>query len=457
MGAAGRDFHNFNLVFRQPDPAPSQPTPGSRVVAFTATQIPGIENRRYPSSLAGPGYPEGIPIYPEAELEHWIRELAVDEVVFAYSDVSFPQVMEAASRVLACGADFRLLGPHATTLRSRLPVVAICAVRTGAGKSQTARRVVEILRQLGVSRIAVLRHPMPYGELEAQHVQRFAGMQDLDRHGCTLEEREEYEPHLRQGNVVYAGVDYQAIVQEAEKEADLLVWDGGNNDLPFLHSDMLITVVDPLRLGDEQSYYPGQVNLRRAQVVMINKVDSATWRALSELRQHIHSLNPGARVIEAESVLRVNPERIRGKRVVVVDDGPSLTHGDMAFGAGYVAANRYGADEIIDPRPFAVGTLAQLYQRFPHLGKVIPAMGYSPQQRQELRQTLESCGADVVVAGTPIDLGVDLGLTLPVVNVEYDLAERGPCLRDALRDWLENSRARFRLPESDECGPLREP
>lgn len=427
MGAAGRDFHNFQQVFRQgPD----------RVVAFTAAQIPGIDDRVFPASLAGPGYEQGIPIYPEADLELWVSELEVDEVVFAYSDCSFAQVMQAASRVLACGADFRLLGTGRTFLHSRRPVVAVCAVRTGAGKSQTARRVVQLLYELGVKKVAILRHPMPYGDLEEQRVQRFASMQDLDAHGCTLEEREEYEPHLRAGHVVYAGVDYAEIMRLAEEEAEVLVWDGGNNDLPFLQPGLWITVVDPLRLGDEQSYYPGQVNLRKADLVVINKVDAANWRALSELRRHIQALNPGVRVVEAESTLVTDADQICGKRVVVVDDGPSLTHGDLAFGAGYVAAERFGAAEIIDPRPAAVGSLAEVFRQYPHLGKVVPAMGYSPQQRDELRRTLEASGAEVVVAGTPVDLGRDLGLSLPVVRVEYHLSERGPGLKDALQSWL---------------------
>jgi predicted GTPase len=443
VGAAGRDFHNFNVVYRGPQAS-------EVVVAFTAAQIPGIENRRYPASLAGPDYPDGIPINPEERLEELIERLQADEVVFAYSDVSYDQVMQLASRALACGADFRLLGPNRTALRSRLPVVAVCAVRTGAGKSQTARRVVEILRQLGRERVAVLRHPMPYGELANQRVQRFATMEDLDRHSCTLEEREEYEPHLRHGSLVFAGVDYEAITRAAEAEADCLIWDGGNNDLSFLAPDLLITVVDPLRAGHEHHYYPGEVNLLMADVIVINKVDSASAECVANLRRSLEQANPRATLVEAESRLTVDGEKIRGRRVVVVDDGPSLTHGGMSVGAGYVAATQHQAGHIVDPRPFAVGSLVEVYASFPHLGPVLPAMGYSAQQRAELRQTLENCGAELVVAGTPIDLASALGLRLPLVRVEYDLVERGDLLADALAKTFGRRRPAA-SPEGSEC------
>ena len=423
IGAAGRDFHNFNVYFRTRS--------DYEVVAFTAAQIPGIDMRSYPPALAGPLYPEGIPIVPESELEQQIRSRQADEVVFAYSDVSFATVMHLASRAMACGADFRLLGPTHTQLQAKVPVIAVCAVRTGAGKSQTTRRVVSILKQQGVPKVAVLRHPMPYGDLQAQRLQRFATMEDLQRHNCTLEEREDYEPHLREGQVVYAGVDYADILAAAQEEAPIVIWDGGNNDLPFLVPDLLITVVDPLRPGDETRYYPGEINLRSAHLVVINKVDSARPEVVAELRRQIGLANPAATIVEAESRLTVDGERMRGKKVLVVEDGPTLTHGDMAFGAGVVAAERFGAS-IVDPRPFAVGSLAEVYRKFPHLGPVLPAMGYSAQQCEELRLTIENSGVDLVVCGTPIDLGTNLGLKLPVLRVAYDLVEKSDELNVAV-------------------------
>ena len=412
MGAAGRDFHNFNTAFRGRKEV--------RVVAFTATQIPGIEGRIYPPSLAGPGYPEGIPIYGEQDLVRLIRELEVDEVVFSYSDVPHQEVMHKASLVLSVGADFRLLGSRSTSLRSRRPVVAICAVRTGVGKSQVTRKVADILKGWGL-RVAVVRHPMPYGDLESQAVQRFESIEDLKTQQCTIEEWEEYEPHLDNGTLVYAGVDYQAILARAECEADVILWDGGNNDLPFFHPDLHITLADPHRAGDETSYYPGETNLLMADLVIISKVDSATPGQLSRLRDNIGRVNPATPVIEAASEISVDgdAESLRGKKVIVVDDGPTLTHGGMPFGAGFLAAQRLHC-QVIDPRPFLVGSLRQLYQKYPHLGSVVPAMGYSPEQRRELEQTINACGAEAVLIGTPIDLARVIPLQAPGYRVRYD-------------------------------------
>ncbi len=415
LGAAGRDFHNFNTYYRE--------RPEYEVVAFTATQIPDIEGRTYPPVLAGPLYPQGIPIFPESELPRLIKEFQVHEVVFAYSDVSHEYVMHRASLALAAGADFRLLGGHHTMLQAKRPVIAVCAVRTGCGKSQTTRRVTEILRQAG-KRPVVVRHPMPYGRLEEQVWQRFASYEDLDRYGCTIEEREEYEPHLDRGVIVYAGVDYQEILQRAQEEADILVWDGGNNDLPFFRPDLHIVVADPHRAGHELSYHPGEANLRLADVVVINKVDTADRKDIETVRANIASVNPEAHVIEANSPVFVEaPERIRGKRVLVIEDGPTLTHGEMVFGAGIVAARRYGAAEIVDPRPYAAGSIAETFRKYPHIGPLLPAMGYGERQIRELEQTIGAVPCDTVVVATPINLGRLLHIDKPTVRVRYELEE----------------------------------
>ncbi|NPA26692.1 MAG: GTPase [Chloroflexi bacterium] len=427
MGAAGRDFHNFNMVFRD--------NPAYEVVAFTATQIPNIEGRRYPPALAGALYPEGIPIEPEEALERLIRQHRVDWVVFAYSDVSHEYVMHRASRALAAGASFQLLGPRATTLRSRKPVVAVTAVRTGSGKSQTTRRVAQLLRDWG-HRVVIVRHPMPYGDLTAQAVQRFASLEDLDRYHCTLEEREEYEPHLQNGLVVYAGVDYARILQQAEAEADVIVWDGGNNDLPFFWPDVHIVVADPHRPGHELRYHPGEANVRMAHVAVINKVVTARPEAIQTVRQNLRALNPNLVLVEAASPFTVDdPQAIRGRRVVVVEDGPTLTHGEMAYGAGYLAAQRFGARGIVDPRPFAVGNLRAVYEQYPHIGPIVPAMGYSPEQIRDLEATLNQVEADVVIVATPVDLRRLLRVNKPLVRVRYELQEIGhPTLEDVLRE-----------------------
>jgi predicted GTPase len=426
MGAAGRDFHNFNVYFR--------PRQEYEVVAFTATQIPNIEGRLYPASLAGPLYPRGIPIYPESELVARIHKHAVDQVVFAYSDVSHEFVMHQASQVLAAGADFRLMGAGATQLASEKPVISICAVRTGSGKSQTTRRVAMILRAMGL-RVAAIRHPMPYGDLAAQAVQRFGDYKDLAAHNCTIEEREEYEPHIAQGVIVYAGVDYERILRAAEKEVDVILWDGGNNDFPFYKSDLQIVVVDPHRPGHERTYHPGEMNLVAADVVVINKIDSADARAVSQVRNNIAAVNPKATVIEAASPITVSrPELVRGKRVLVIEDGPTVTHGEMGFGAGWVAAERFGAAEVIDPRPFARGSIAAVYRKYPTIGRVLPAMGYGKQQMQELRETINRTDADLVLIGTPIDLGRLIKINKPSLRVSYDLQEIGvPTLETVLR------------------------
>ncbi|MFN8620153.1 MAG: cyclic 2,3-diphosphoglycerate synthase [Chloroflexota bacterium] len=414
MGAAGRDFHDFNVTYRN--------DPDTLVVAFTATQIPGIAGRRYPVELAGPQYPEGIPIVPEEDLERLIRDQAVDRVVFAYSDVSHETVMHAASRVLAAGADFSLLGPQRTMLASDRPVVAICATRTGAGKSQTTRAVGAILEAAGL-RPVVVRHPMPYGDLVAQRVQRFAAYADLDREHTTIEEREEYEPHLDAGRTVYAGVDYEAILRAAEAEADVVLWDGGNNDFPFYRPDLLIVVADPLRAGDEARYHPGETNVRMADVVIVNKVDSADPADVDRLRRTIRELNPHAQVILARSSLALEGGSITGKRVIVVEDGPTLTHGGMTFGAGVVAAERFGASELVDPRESAVGEIEAVLMRYPKLRRLVPAMGYGPAQTADLAATLNGADADVVLAATPIDLRRVMTLDKPVVRVRYELEQ----------------------------------
>jgi len=426
MGAAGRDFHNFNVYFRNNDEY--------EIVAFTATQIPGIEKRAYPPELAGHGYPKGIPIYSEEKLPELIRKYHVDQVVFAYSDVSHEYVMHRASMVLANGADFRLMGPSATMLKAKVPVVSVCAVRTGSGKSQTSRKVCGILRERGF-RVVVVRHPMPYGDLRKQVCQRFASYQDLDKYECTIEEREEYEPHINNEIIVYAGVDYEKILREAEKEADVLVWDGGNNDLPFLSSNLHIVVADPHRAGHELTYHPGETNLRMANVVIINKVDTADPINIEIVRKNVRNVNPKAVIIEAASPITVdNPKIVKGKRVLVVEDGPTLTHGNMAYGAGTIATKRLGAREIVDPRPYAVGSIKDTFEKYAHLGTVLPAMGYGREQMGELEDTINATPCDVVVIGTPIDLRQLLHLNKPAVRAKYELQEISkPDLEDILR------------------------
>ncbi len=412
MGAAGRDFHDFNVVYRD--------DPSVEVVAFTATQIPGIADRRYPAELAGERYPAGIPIRPESELETLIHDLQVDTVVFAYSDVSHEQVMHAASRAMAAGADFELLGPARTMIDSSRPVVSVCAVRTGSGKSQTSRYVASMLEAQGL-KVAVVRHPMPYGDLVAQRVQRYETYADLDRYETTIEEREEYEPHLDAGRLVFAGVDYEQILRAAEAESDVVIWDGGNNDLSFYRPDLSIVVVDPLRPGHELRYHPGEANLRMADVVVINKVDSATPEALAAVRTAIAEVNPSAAIVEARSSLTLEGGDIRGRSVVVVEDGPTLTHGGMTYGAGIVAAKRFGASEIVDPRPYAMGELAATLAKYPALERLLPAMGYGDKQTHELEATLTAVPADVVLAATPIDLTRVLSVPKPIVRVRYEL------------------------------------
>lgn len=422
MGAAGRDFHNFNLCFRD-DAA-------SHVVAFTAAQIPNIASRRYPAELAGPRYPEGVPIYPEEELPRLIRELGVDQVVFAYSDVSHEELMHRASVVLAAGADFSLLGARGTQLRSTRPVVSVCAVRTGAGKSPTVRRVARILRGFGL-RVVPVRHPMPYGDLAAQAVQRFASFDDL--RGCTIEEREEYEPLLEEVGLVYAGVDYERVLRRAEREADVIIWDGGNNDLPFFVPDYHIVVADPHRPGHELRYHPGEANARCADAFVINKVDSAAPEDVVAVWENLRCLNPKAPIVEATSPISVtNPEALAGRRVVVVEDGPTLTHGGMPFGVGLLAARLYGA-VVVDPRPSAAGSLREVYHRYPDLGPVLPAMGYGEAMVADLERTLNAADADLVLLGTPIDAGRFLRLNKPTCRVRYDLEEIGtPTLEELL-------------------------
>jgi predicted GTPase len=429
MGAAGRDFHNFNTVFRG--------NGDYEVVAFTATQIPNIEGRHYPSELAGALYPHGIPIYPESELQALITGLKVDEVIFAYSDISHQYVMTKAALVAAAGADFRLIGPTATMLPSSKPVVAVCAVRTGSGKSQTTRYVADQLQQMGKKVVAV-RHPMPYGNLAAQRVQCFASYADLDSHNTTIEEREEYEPHLDRNVVVYAGVDYEAILRQAEAEADVVLWDGGNNDLPFYKPDVHIVVADPHRAGHELTYWPGSANLRMADVVVINKVDTADLAHISAVRDSIAAVNPDAVVIEAASPIFVpDPTAIRGKRVLVIEDGPTLTHGEMKYGAGIVAARRFGAAEIIDPRPYTVGTIAETFEKYPEIGTLLPAMGYGGEQIKDLEETIRRVPCDLVISATPIDLTRVAAIYHPVQRVRYELQVIGqPTLADVLADRL---------------------
>ncbi|MBN2008953.1 GTPase [candidate division KSB1 bacterium] len=428
MGAAGRDFHNFNMVFRNDEKY--------EVVAFTATQIPDIDDREYPAVLAGPLYPNGIPIHAEEDLPILISDLGVEQVVFAYSDVPHEYVMHKGAAVNALGADFVMLGAARTMLQSSKPVVSICAVRTGCGKSQTTRKVSQVLKSMGKKLVAV-RHPMPYGDLAKQAVQRFATYDDLDRYECTIEEREEYEPHIDAGTIVYAGVDYEAILREAEKEADIILWDGGNNDTPFYKPDLHIVVVDPHRAGHENSYYPGETNLIMADVVIINKETTADYDDIEFVRESVRITNPAARIIDAASPLFVDDmEMIRGKRVLVVEDGPTLTHGGMTYGAGVVAAEQFGAIEIIDPRPWTVGTITETFEKYPDIGALLPAMGYGDEQIKDLEKTINAVDCDAVVIGTPIDLRKLVDIKKPAVRVKYELQEIGyPTLKDVLKQF----------------------
>lgn len=425
MGAAGRDFHNFNVYFRN--------NPAYEVVAFTATQIPNIAGRTYPSALSGELYTAGIPIYPESELDSLIRELDVDQVVFAYSDVQHESVMHKASQVLAAGADFRLMGTRETMLESKVPLVSVCAVRTGSGKSQTTRRVSDILRKMG-KKLVVIRHPMPYGDLVKQACERFASYEDLDKYECTIEEREEYEPHLDRGTIVYAGVDYERILRQAEQEAEVILWDGGNNDLPFYKPDLHIVVADPHRAGHELRYHPGEANLRMADVVVINKIDTSEPEKMEIVRHNITLVNPRAVVVDAASPIFVDdPLAIRGHKVLVIEDGPTLTHGEMAYGAGLVAARRFGASEVVDPRPYAVGSIAETFRKYPNTGPILPAMGYGAQQVFELGQTINATPCDLVIVATPIDLRRVVEINRPSQRVRYELQEIGtPTLQDVI-------------------------
>ena len=436
IGAAGRDFHNFNTYYRN--------NAAYKVVAFTAAQIPDIAGRKYPAALAGNLYPEGIPIYDQSDLERLIKDLDADECVFAYSDVPYTTVMGVGARVNAAGADFTLLGYKNTMIKSTKPLIAVGAARTGCGKSQTSRRIVEILMAHGLKVIAI-RHPMPYGDLEAQKVQRFASIEDLTKHRCTIEEMEEYEPHIARGNVIYAGVDYEAILRAAENDpsgCDVILWDGGNNDFPFYRPDLMVTVVDPHRPGHELTYYPGEITLRLADVVVINKIDSADFDNILTVRNSIEQVNPRAVVVDAASTISVEkPEIIRGKRVLVVEDGPTLTHGEMKIGAGIVAAKRFGAAEIIDPRPYAVGKLAETFRIYPNVGTLLPAMGYGEEQMRDLTATIDRTDCDAVVIATPIDLGRVIRITKPNTRVEYSLQEIGsPNMEDVMESFIKKAK-----------------
>jgi predicted GTPase len=429
MGTAGRDFHNFNVFFRD--------NRDYKVVAFTATQIPNIENRKYPKELAGSLYPEGIPIYPEEELPELIKKFNVDEVVFAYSDVSHEYVMHKASIAISAGADFRLMGAGSTMLKSKKPVISICAVRTGSGKSQTTRKVSEILKKKG-KKVVVVRHPMPYGDLVKQKVQRFATMDDLDKYDCTIEEREEYEPHIRNGTVVYAGVDYEEILREAEKEADIILWDGGNNDIPFYKPDLHIVVADPHRAGHEMTYHPGEANFRMADVIIINKEETAPKEGIDLIREHIAQVNPRAIVIDAASPFFIdNPEIIRGKKVLAIEDGPTLTHGEMSYGAAVLASKKYGASELVDAKPYAVGTILETFNKYRQIRNYLPAMGYGEKQVKDLQETINNTPCDLVVSATPIDLTRIMKINKPIVRVRYELDEIGkPDLEEVLTKFL---------------------
>ncbi len=430
MGAAGRDFHNFNCVYRNNEMY--------EVVCFTATQIPDIDGRKYPAVLAGELYPEGIPIFDESELASLIAEHGIELVVFSYSDIPHEVVMHKAAMVNACGADFAMLGGRLTEVKSTKPVISICASRTGCGKSQTTRRVVELLKEAG-KKVVSIRHPMPYGDLAAQKCQRFATIDDLKKHKCTIEEMEEYEPHIAMGSVIYAGVDYEAILREAEKEADIILWDGGNNDTPFYKSDCEIVVVDPHRPGHEMTYYPGETNVRKADVIVINKIETADPDDVAEVRENCREVNPNAMIIEAASPIDVDdPSIILGKRVLVVEDGPTLTHGEMTYGAGMVAAERFGAAEAVDPRPWAVDTIAYTFEKYPGIGVLLPAMGYSDKQVADLEQTINAVDCDSVIIGTPIDLRRIVKIDKPAVRVSYSLQEIGkPSMKDALAKFLK--------------------
>ncbi len=428
MGAAGRDFHNFNVCFRN--------NPAYKVVAFTATQIPNIEDRKYPAELAGSLYPNGIPIYPEEDLIGLIKKHNIDEVIFSYSDISHTYVMHKASQVMAAGANFTVMGTRRTMIKSNVPVVAVCAVRTGCGKSATSRRVCKILKDMG-KRVVVIRHPMPYGDLARQTVQRFATYEDLVKHNCTIEEMEEYFPHIDQGTIVYAGVDYEAIVNEAEKEADIIVWDGGNNDMSFLLPDILITLVDPHRAGDELTYYPGETNLLMADVIVVSKEDTATQVNIESVKGHAKWENPDAIIIDAALPVSVDePDIIIGKRVLAIEDGPTLTHGGMGYGAATIIAEKYRA-HLVDPRQFAVGSIIETFEKFPNIGNLLPAMGYSPQQIKELEETINRTDCDAVIIGTPVDLRKVIKINKPSVRAVYDIEEIG---RPNLSDVLERLR-----------------
>jgi predicted GTPase len=430
MGAAGRDFHNFNVFFRDNE--------DYEVVAFTAAQIPGIAGRTYPKQLAGSLYENDIPIYAEETLPSLIMEHRINQVILAYSDLSHETVMQKASLVLATGADFRLMGTQSTMLKSKKPIISVCAVRTGAGKSPTSQKLVDILIKKGF-KVVVVRHPMPYGDLIKQECQRFATMDDCAKNECTIEEREEYEPYICCGTIVYSGVDYEKILKAAEEEADIIIWDGGNNDIPFYKPDLHIVIADPHRAGHELTYYPGEVNVRLADVVIVNKVDSARKEDVELVIRNVRSINERAKILKANSVITVEkPEYIKGKRVLVVEDGPTLTHGGMAFGAGVIAAKKYGAKELVDPRPHALGSILEVYEKFPHLGAVLPAMGYSEGQIKELEMTINAADCDVVVVGTPIDLGRLLKLNKPVVRVRYRIEELDEKLEDVIDEWLRS-------------------
>ena len=433
MGAAGRDFHNFNLCFRN--------NYAFEVVAFTATQIPGIQFRVYPAELAGTSYHKGIPIYPEDALPNLIKQFNIDQVVFAYSDVSNAHVMQKASIALASGASFCLLGSEKTMLKAKIPVVAVCAARTGSGKSQTSRQTAQILKEKGL-KVVVIRHPMPYGDLKKQICQRFATFEDIDKNKCTLEEREEFEPHIEKGIVVFAGVDYGKILQEAQKEADIIVWDGGNNDFPFIKPDIHIVLVDPHRAGDEMNFYPSEANLRMANVIIINKIDTADPVKVKQVKKNIGKLNPNARKLEAASPIRVeNPKIIRGKHVLAIEDGPTVTHGGMSYGAATIAAKTFGAKQIVDPKPYAVGSLRKIYRQYPHIGPLLPAVGYSQEQIAELEETVLATPCDVVLIGTPVDMRRVIKIKKPSVRVKYELQVLGPvCLEEVLDDFLNRSR-----------------
>lgn len=430
MGAAGRDFHNFNVAYRN--------NKDVEVVAFTATQIPNIEGRKYPAELAGSLYPEGISIFPETELIKLIKEKNVDEVVFSYSDVSYEYAMRQGAKVMAAGADFKFLSPEHTWIESTKPIIAVCAIRTGCGKSQTSRKIVEILTKAG-KKVVAIRHPMPYGDLTKQISQRFASYEDLDSHKCTIEEREEYEPYIDKGLVVYAGVDYEKILREAEKEADIIIWDGGNNDVPFYKPDTFITVLDPLRVGHEQKYYPGETNLIMADVLVINKYKQATPDQIDTLQHNIKEANPNAKIINGASTLHIEEEiSVKGKKVLVIEDGPTLTHGGMSFGAGIVAAKEYEAAEIVDPREYSVGSIKEAYKKYPQLGKLVPALGYYPEQLKDLEETINNTPCDLVLVASPIDIRRVIKMDKPGLRVNYNIEEMGhPNLEDVLANYLK--------------------